>query len=230
MPESDSLRRLGAGRWETRDGRFAIEPQSGTWVIVDNERTDDLGLPLVRGPFGSLTAAREAIETARTEAAKPSPLAAKLEKARASEGGAKPQASASGKPSKGDEAIRAVTPEKPPKSAAPVSPPEPRWLRELDAKDQRRARDLIARLGKMGVDDPERIARSEIADGQPALARLAIERLIAKNLASAKSPAAGARAAVKSMVRGAEVELGVSWQLTDGEGRRIEKVDVPDEG
>ena len=26
MPNNDSLRRLGGGRWETRDGRFAIEP------------------------------------------------------------------------------------------------------------------------------------------------------------------------------------------------------------
>jgi hypothetical protein len=230
MPESDSLKRLGGGRWETRDGRFAIEPQSGTWVIVDNEQTDDLGLPLVRGPFASLTAAKEAIEAARTEVPKPSPLAAKLEKARASDGEGKPGASASGKSPERDEATRAVRPEKPSRPEAPESSPEPRWLRELDPNHQRRARDLIAWLGKMGVDDSERIARSELADGQPALARLAVERSIAKNLAAAKSPAAGARAAVKSMIRGADVQLGVSWQLVDGDGRRIEKVDVPDEG
>ena len=230
MAATDSLKRLGGGRWETRDGRFAIEPQSGTWVIVDNEQTDALGLPLVRGPFGSLTAAKGAIETARTEAPKPSPLAAKLEKARASEGAGKPRTSASGKSSNGDEATSAARPEKRSKPEAPESPPEPRWLRELDARNQRRARDLIARLGKMRVNDPERIARSEGADGQPALAKLAIERSIAKILASAKSPAAGARAAVTSMVRGADIELGVSWQLVDGEGRPVEKIDVSNEG
>ncbi len=82
MPRSDSLRRLGEGRWQTRDGRFAIEPQSGTWVIVDNEQTDELGLPLVRGPFQTLTAAREAIDVARTEGLKASPLAERLEHAR----------------------------------------------------------------------------------------------------------------------------------------------------
>src|SRR5512146_416453 len=82
MPAADSLKRLGGGRWETRDGRFAIEPQSGTWVIVDNEQTDELGLPLVRGPFGSLTAAKEAIETARTEGPLASPLAERIEQAR----------------------------------------------------------------------------------------------------------------------------------------------------
>ena len=75
MPDEGSLKRLGGGRWETRDGRFAIEPQSGTWVVVDSTQTDDLGLPLVRGPFGSLTAAKEAIGSARTAGPAESPLA-----------------------------------------------------------------------------------------------------------------------------------------------------------
>ena len=54
MAGSDALKRIGGGRWETRDGRFQIEPQSGTWVIVDTTQTNEFGLPLVRGPFGSL--------------------------------------------------------------------------------------------------------------------------------------------------------------------------------
>ena len=41
-----SLKRLGGGRWQTRDERFTIEPQSGTWSLVDAEETDELGLPL----------------------------------------------------------------------------------------------------------------------------------------------------------------------------------------
>ena len=50
-PDKDgSLKRLGGGRWQTRDERFTIEPQSGTWVVVDGEQTDDLGLALVRQP------------------------------------------------------------------------------------------------------------------------------------------------------------------------------------
>ena len=65
MAKPDALKRLGGGRWETKDGRFQIEPQSGTWVIVDTTQTNEFGLPLVRGPFPSLTAAKEAIETAR---------------------------------------------------------------------------------------------------------------------------------------------------------------------
>ncbi len=74
-PDKDEgLKRLGGGRWQTRDERFTIEPQSGTWAVVDAEQTDDLGLPLVRGPFKSLGAAKEAIEAARGTAAPTSKL------------------------------------------------------------------------------------------------------------------------------------------------------------
>ncbi len=79
MAKPDALKRLGGGRWETKDGRFQIEPQSGTWVIVDTTQTNEFGLPLVRGPFGSLTAAREAIESARDEGPIESPLAERIE-------------------------------------------------------------------------------------------------------------------------------------------------------
>jgi hypothetical protein len=62
----ESLKRLGGGRWQTRDERFTIEPQSGTWAVVDATETDDFGLPLVRGPFKSLTEAKAAIAAARS--------------------------------------------------------------------------------------------------------------------------------------------------------------------
>ncbi|MGZ8437873.1 MAG: hypothetical protein ACXWXR_04955 [Candidatus Limnocylindrales bacterium] len=216
MPASDSLKRLGGGRWETKDGRFAIEPQSGTWVIVDNEQTDELGLPLVRGPFGTLTAAKDAIEAARTEGPRASPLAERIEQVRriGKEAPKRSKAESSKPPAKGSE---------------PEAPPEPRWFRDLAIADQRRARDLIARLEKMGVDDPERVVRAEIADGEPALARLAIERALAKALASSKSAGPDvARATIRTILRGADVELGVSWKLVDDDGRRIEKVNLPE--
>ena len=78
----ESLKRLGGGRWQTRDERFTIEPQSGTWVVVDADQTDDLGLALVRGPFRSLTDAKAAIGDARGATAARSPLEARLEEAR----------------------------------------------------------------------------------------------------------------------------------------------------
>ena len=219
MAAGDSLKRLGGGRWETRDGRFAIEPQSGTWVIVDNEQTDELGLPLVRGPFGSLTAAKEAIEAARAEGPKASPLAGRLEQAQAE------------KPAPAKANGEGASPAKPtppkPRTAKPEPPPEPRWLRDLEPRDQRRARDVLARLARMGIDDAERIVRAEIADGEPALARLAVERALAKVVRESNDPPGAVRAVVRSMLGGADVELGVSWKLVDGDGRRIEKVDPP---
>ena len=84
----ESLKRLGGGRWQTRDERFTIEPQSGTWAVVDAEETDDLGLPLVRGPFRSLTDAKAAIAAARTTEAPASPLAERLERSRTAPKGA----------------------------------------------------------------------------------------------------------------------------------------------
>ena len=49
MASTDALTRLGGGRWGPRDGRFQIEPHSGTWVIEDQIQEDELRLQLVRG-------------------------------------------------------------------------------------------------------------------------------------------------------------------------------------
>src|SRR6185369_14997320 len=64
--ETDStLKREVAGRYLTRDGRFVVEQSSSGWLLIDNEATDELGQPLVRGQFGTREAAREAIDAAR---------------------------------------------------------------------------------------------------------------------------------------------------------------------
>src|SRR5436190_17692812 len=66
-PETDStLKREVAGRYLTRDRRFAVEQSSSGWLLIDNEATDELGQPLVRGQFVTREAARDAIEAART--------------------------------------------------------------------------------------------------------------------------------------------------------------------
>lgn len=218
MPADDSLKRLGGGRWETRDGRFAIEPQSGTWVVVDNTETDELGLPLVRGPFGSLTAAKAAIESARSTGPAESPLAERIKQAKAADG-RKARTSASAKPE---------APGKQEKTPTPEAPLEPKWLRDLEAADRRRARELIERLQDLNVAEPEEIARAEIARNQPALARVALERNIRKAIASARSPAGGAHAAVEVILRGKDADLGARWRLVDDQGRRLDELDISD--
>lgn len=47
-------------------------------MVIDEEQSDDLGLPLARGPFATIDAAREAIEAARSGPAPRSELAAKV--------------------------------------------------------------------------------------------------------------------------------------------------------
>ena len=227
MAGDDSLKRLGGGRWETRDGRFAIEPQSGTWVVVDSTQTDDLGLPLVRGPFGSLTAAKEAIETARTTGPAESPLAERLKKAK-SEPKAKPaERDRGGDKKAGKTAASRTTPEaaEPPE---PPEPPQPRWMSDLPPARRREARDLIDRLARLGIEDPEPIARAEVVRDEPAVTRLALERAIQAAIASSRSPSGAGRAVVKVVVDGRDAELGVRWRLVDERGRRIADLDVPD--
>src|SRR5690349_6568271 len=182
----ESLKRLGGGRWQTRDERFTIEPQSGTWVVVDAEQTDDLGLPLVRGPFPSLTAAKAAIGSARSTEPATSPLAGRLAKGRSSPTKAPPN----------DDRRRprpTLVPDAPPepdrsnrekatesarqrRTTEPEPPAEPSWLADLGAADRGRARRLIATLSDAGIADAEGIVRRDLAGGVPALAAVAIAR------------------------------------------------------
>jgi hypothetical protein len=208
--KDDSLKRLGGGRWETRDGRFAIEPQSGTWVIVDNTQTDDLGLPLVRGPFPSLTAAKAAIETARDSGPASSPLAEQLKRAKA-----RPATET------GSKAAKAEAP-------APPPPREPKWLADLSTSDRRRAKGLIATLEGLGVDDPEGVVRDDLVDHDPALARVAIGRRLAKLATELKLEPADIKRLATLFGSGRDDDLGVRWRLVDADGREVGRVEPVD--
>jgi hypothetical protein len=220
MAKDEGLKRIGGGRWETRDGRFQIEPQSGTWVIVDTTQTNEFGLPLVRGPFPSLGAAKEAIETAREEGPAESPLAGRIGKA--------PAPGASAKASKATKSTKsAAEPESEPEPDPPP-PPEPKWIRDLRPVDRRKATALIERLEGLGIDPEhaETVARGEVAQGLPAVARLAIEQRLRAAAATAVGVDAAVAAVVKAMTAGEDSDLEVSWRLVDDRGRPIEKLDL----
>lgn len=199
--EDEGLRRLGGGRWQTRDERFMIEPQSGTWAVVDAEQTDDLGLPLVRGPFKSLTAAKAAIAAARAEAAPASPLKERKPSADADDQAPEPRESKA-------------------KAAAKLDPPkepeEPRWFRDLEPDDRRRAARLIERLSDAGASDAEGIVRRDLVGEVPAIAAYAIARAI-RELGADPSVAE----IVELLNEGRDSELSVRWRLVDGDGRPI---------
>ena len=221
--KDESLKRLGGGRWQTRDERFTIEPQSGTWVVVDAEQTDDLGLPLVRGPFGSLGAAKTAIEAARGAEPAASPLAARLRDRPAARSGTtddQPSKTAAAASKRGatDAPSPATTAKatKAAKLAMPEPPAEPRWMTALDPADRRRAKRLIDRLDEAGAPDPEGIARRDVVGEIPAAAAFAIARQV-KALGDDPSPAKVARL----LAGGRDDDLGVRWHLVDADGRPI---------
>ena len=209
--DDSSLKRLGGGRWQTRDERFTIEPQSGTWVLVDAEQTDDLGLPLVRGPFRSLTDAKAAVAAARGTAAPESPLADRIKK-----GG--PTAKSKAAPAS------STKPEKPEPPEPPEPPPEARWIAALAARDRGRARRLIEQLEEAGVRDAEGVVRQDLTGGVPTVARVALSDRLAALLPSGADARAFERAigrVVEEIDDGRDEALGVRWRLVDGDGRPV---------
>jgi hypothetical protein len=227
----ESLKRLGGGRWQTHDERFTIEPQSGTWVVVDAEQTDDLGLPLVRGPFRSLTDARTAIVDARAAPAAASPLADRIGRARtprdeADQAPGRTRKEPAKEPAAADHR-KLATPTEPARAAKPAATPrgtseetaepaEPRWLAALEPDDRRRARRLIARLEAAGAPDPEGMARRDVVGDVPAATAFAIER----RLEALGADAAPANVAAL-LVEGRDEDLGVRWRLVDEDGRAV---------
>lgn len=130
------LRRQGAGRHTSGDGRFVVEQSSNGWMVTDAERTNELGLPLVRGPFATLVAAREAVSAARSG---PSPISNLAERIAAiPKQRLRPQVPARGGGANGE----------------PVAPPLP-VVREFRSRDGDGFRSLWAASddGAVDIDD-----------------------------------------------------------------------------
>ncbi len=235
-PADDSddapLKRLGGGRWQTRDERFTIEPQSGTWVVVDAEQTDDFGMALVRGPYSSLTNAKTAISGVRTSAPAESPLVGRIAQrksrpaaetasapdkvatAATGRGGAgvRPAAAGDTAPIPAVRATRATRANR----AEPDAPAGPAWLADLDAAGRGRARRLIARLEQAGVGDAAGVARRDLLGDVPAVATIALGRRLAE-LGADATPAEVAAL----LADGRDDRFDVRWRLVDGAGRPI---------
>ncbi|HEX5014746.1 MAG TPA: hypothetical protein VFV72_11390 [Candidatus Limnocylindrales bacterium] len=204
--DDESLKRLPGTGWQTRDGRFTITTASGTWSVTDEEQTDELGLPLVRGPFRSLTDAKTAIESARESAPATSTLT-------------KPAGRA--KPAPTEEGERRKAPPKPKLNA--VEPEEPRWITELEPADRRRARQLIRRLEERAVRDAEGVVRRDVAGGVPTVARVAVADRVAEALGEDPSPGEVRLAGrlLEALTEGRDDALDVRWKLVDDEGRPV---------
>ncbi|HEX2222219.1 MAG TPA: hypothetical protein VHK06_06805 [Candidatus Limnocylindria bacterium] len=203
MPAPDEkLIRQRAGSYRTADGRFTLENDGGSWFLLDAEHTDELGQPLLTGPFASRALARAAIERAR---------AAKVPE---------PRPRPTGRPK---------VARRPAKPKPPAPAPET-WIDRLSDQDRRRARRTIAALERLGVAGAEEAVRAELRGAQPAVARRLIEHMLDGEIGPDAEPAvqAAVRAALQILTaRGVRTGQDLPrWALVEvgtGEppGRRI---------
>jgi ribosomal protein S18 acetylase RimI-like enzyme len=142
-PDPSALRRVGAGRHATGDGRFVVDQASGGWMLIDAEQLNELGLPLVRGPFATLELAKAALESARTGPAPVSDLAEKIARLPPRTSG--PAAGARSRPT----SAPASPPEPPP------PPPPPVVVREYRTADGDALRALWTAAGLNVHDDDD---------------------------------------------------------------------------
>jgi ribosomal protein S18 acetylase RimI-like enzyme len=163
-----AFKRDGAGTYRSGDGRFSIEQSSGRWLVVDAEQQDDLGLPLVRGPFDTLVAARSAAVAARDRPA--------------------PESDLGSRPARPRRAATAASTPKPRHAAAAAASnarpkPPPLEIRRYAAGDEPAMRRLWAAVGfKSSGDDDESLDR--LAERNPGLVLVATEgdRIVATAL------------------------------------------------
>lgn len=76
-PSPDKLIRDEARHYRTADGRFEVQAEAaGSWYLSDAQSPDELGLPRLMGPYGTLEDVRIAIQTVRADRM-PRPVAAR---------------------------------------------------------------------------------------------------------------------------------------------------------
>jgi GNAT superfamily N-acetyltransferase len=146
MADEEKLKRERAGTYRTTDGRFTIEQSTTGWLLLDSEQTNELGLPLARGPFGTLDEARAAVGVARTG---PRPISDLGERraAKAAKGTSVRDTGASGVGPR-----RAGTPRR----AAKRPTGQELVIREIRGSDGDELRRLWASVGFRSVGDDDR--------------------------------------------------------------------------
>jgi hypothetical protein len=138
------LRRL-AGTYRTSDERFEVRQAGIGWFLVDSSVTDELGQELVRGPFPTLIAVREALPDARRTTLK------SLPRPKAARPAAKP-------------------PDRPKAVTAP-----PSWIDELPKAEAAAVRRLIKALTLEGITDADQLVRADRQGQQPSIVEKLLE-------------------------------------------------------
>jgi ribosomal protein S18 acetylase RimI-like enzyme len=162
MADDEKLKRERAGTYRTTDGRFTIEQSTTGWLLLDAEQTNELGLPLARGPFDTLDEARAAVAEARSG---PRPISDLNER----------RAAAAKRPRPADR-------DRPKESARPAGPRRAAKrptgdevvIREIRASDGDELRKLWASVGFHSVGDDDR-SLARLARRNPGLVLVAAE-------------------------------------------------------
>jgi len=68
--DPNKLVRGAGGTYRSADDRFEVRKGGAGWSVIDMAATDELGQPLLRGPYPTLDAVREALPEARRAALK----------------------------------------------------------------------------------------------------------------------------------------------------------------
>ncbi|HJW23150.1 MAG TPA: GNAT family N-acetyltransferase [Candidatus Limnocylindrales bacterium] len=177
--DPSALKRASAGSYRSTDGRFTVEQASGRWLVLDGEQLDELGLPLTRGPFSTLDAARAAIAEAREGPAPMSQLPGRMATLRREGRAAVPSGASRhpGRPAARDQRLpRSETAAAPPAarsagsaaSAAAVSAPPRAEIRTYRAGEGAALRGFWSTVGFRSLgDDDESLDR--LAERNPGL-------------------------------------------------------------
>ena len=180
-PTENSLKRERAGTYRTVDGRFTVEQSSSGWLVLDAEQADELGLPLARGPFATLDAAKAALAAARGGPAPTSDLGRRalhsghppsLRSIPTGRRAARPAANAAPAPARPAER---ATPGKRAKPTRPAKPARPAVVvREIRAVDGVALRAMWTAAGfrLLGDDD---LGLARLARRNPGLVLVAAE-------------------------------------------------------
>ena len=180
MAEKDvSLKRETAGRYRSADGRFTVESQGANdWYVADEEQVDQLGQPVLRGPYPSLAAAREAV----AEAGGKPVVGRELPKVKSTSGQAKPARTAAKAQSQRDDGRAAASS----KRASPAEAKVPAWLADIDPERRNSAKQMANELAGLGLDDPEQLVADDFRSDEPLIAEAVLARRLRERLGSDK--------------------------------------------
>jgi ribosomal protein S18 acetylase RimI-like enzyme len=163
VADEEKLKRERAGTYLTADGRFTVEQSTTGWLLLDGEQTNELGLPLARGPFATLDEARAAIGDARQG---PRPISDLAERRRAKAAGK--AASAPASPDREPARVR------PARRAARRASGAELVVREMRTADGNELRALWKSAGFRSLGDDDR-SLARLVRRNPGLALVASE-------------------------------------------------------